>query len=537
MIEEAVHLLRLMSLRITVLYFIGSIPFTLGLLYFIADMSNSAFAYQRMAEGVFSMVFLFLWMKCWQTIFCNHVRAFVSGAETPRWSFFEIIRLCITQTAVQPLVFITLPIALLITLPFGYAYAFFQNISLYGNGKTGSMKALCNMAFNQARIFPLQNHLIIFIMFVFGLFVLLNIITVMALIPYLVKTFLGVESTFTTAGAAIFNTTFFAASFGLTYLFINPIVKTIYVLRCFHGESLHTGEDLKIALRSLRPTAIMLAAFFAAIIFLHPLAPPVSAAAPVLQTPEAGLSAPALDESLSKVISKKEYAWRLPREEITKENRGPFAAFIRGVIDTVAEWFEALVEWGRKALKWIIDYITDHLSLAPRGPSDRAWTGSTQILLYALAVIAACILAIAVFRVIKKRARTAEPSGFAIPLAHDLSSEEVTADDLPTDEWLALARQMSEKGDLRLALRALYLGSLAHLAGHGIVNIARYKSNKDYEKELGRRAVHASDLATVFSKNILIFESAWYGMHDISPETYRVFNDNSERIMAIADRL
>jgi hypothetical protein len=535
-IEEAVHLLRLMPLRITALYFIGSMPFVLGFLYFMADMGNNAFAHQRMTENVLLMVFLYLWMKCWQALFCSHARAYVSGADTPRRSLPEIIRLVLAQAAIQPLAFITLPVALLITLPFGYAYAFFHNVSLYGDGKTGELKAIYRSAFSQAKLFTLQNHLIIFIIYIFGFFVFLNIMSAIIIIPYLVKTFFGVESSFTMAGAGLLNTTLLAVSLGLCYLAINPIIKTVYVLRCFYGESLHSGEDLKVALIRLKPAVILTAALLIALLLSPIVAPAAGAATEAVQIQQNGPSAADLDQSLSKVINKKEYAWRLPREKPKKDEDGPIAAFLRTIGDTVINWLKTVWGWIVDAFKWIMENIFGRLELTPPGAADKSWTGMIQLLLYALAAIAACLLAVYVYRIIKKRGQATEISGVEIPVVRDLSSEEISADDLPMDDWLALAKQMSEKGDLRLALRALYLGSLANLASRGMVSIARYKSNRDYERELMRRASRETDIVSVFSKNIRVFESIWYGMHDISPEIYRSFSSDTERIMTIANR-
>ena len=42
------------------------------------------------------------------------------------------------------------------------------------------------------------------------------------------------------------------------------------------------------------------------------------------------------------------------------------------------------------------------------------------------------------------------------------------ASQLPEDAWLKLAREMVEKGDLRLAVRAMYLAMLAHLGLAGV---------------------------------------------------------------------
>jgi hypothetical protein len=537
-IEEATHLLRLMPAGTTALYYLGSLPFILGLLYFIADMSKSAFAYQHDAEAAFVMVLLFIWMKCWQTAFCNHVKSHVSGAPAPKWSFFEIMRLCVTQTALQPLGFIILPLAFIIALPFGYAYAFFQNISLLGDGKTGGTKALYRAALDQARLFPRQNHVLLLIVVLFSFFVLLNVLIVMFMAPRLLKTFLGMETAFILAGWGLFNTTFFTAAFCITHLLIDPLIKVIYVLRCFYGKSLRTGEDLKIELKLVRPAANALIALLIFFFCWQASLSPAAAETPAPPVKEAGLSASDLDRSLTEVIGKQEYAWRLPREHSEKQKeRGIFAAFVDGVIGTVLDWLRTLKEWGGKVIEWLYENIFRHFRLTPPAPSDRGWSGSTQILLYILATVAACLLGIFMLRALKKRSGAAvELTGAAAPQVHDLTSEDVTADELPSDEWLALARQMAERGDLRLALRALYLGSLAHLARQGIVTIAKYKSNHDYEKELKRRAAESSELISAFSDNITTFESIWYGMHDISQKTFTDFNENHKRIMTLAEK-
>ncbi len=71
--------------------------------------------------------------------------------------------------------------------------------------------------------------------------------------PYLVKTFFGIESFFTRSGpSALLNTTFFAVSLAVSYLCINPISKAVYVLRCFYGDSIRSGIDLKADLQRFR---------------------------------------------------------------------------------------------------------------------------------------------------------------------------------------------------------------------------------------------------------------------------------------------
>jgi len=70
-------------------------------------------------------------------------------------------------------------------------------------------------------------------------------------IPQALKLFFGIETIFTLSGMHIFNTTFMAVVCALTYLCLDPLVKAAYTLRCFYGEAVQTGEDLKVELRSL----------------------------------------------------------------------------------------------------------------------------------------------------------------------------------------------------------------------------------------------------------------------------------------------
>jgi hypothetical protein len=61
----------------------------------------------------------------------------------------------------------------------------------------------------------------------------------------------GMESDFSQSPLSMLNTTFFATMFGLTYLCLDPLIKACYVLRCFYGTSLRSGEDLKAELRRI----------------------------------------------------------------------------------------------------------------------------------------------------------------------------------------------------------------------------------------------------------------------------------------------
>src|SRR5450631_1380324 len=79
LIEEATHLLRTAPAATLAAYYVGTIPFILGLLYFWADMSRSPFASQHLAESSLLVVGLFIWMKFWQAVFARRVRAHIAA--------------------------------------------------------------------------------------------------------------------------------------------------------------------------------------------------------------------------------------------------------------------------------------------------------------------------------------------------------------------------------------------------------------------------------------------------------------------------
>src|SRR5207237_6390317 len=130
------------------------------------------------------------------------------------------------------------------------------------------IRHLIKRAGRQAALWPGQNHLALVVLFAFGFFVFLNCTTVCLLLPGLMKTLLGIESIFSRSVFSMLNTTFFTAMFGLTYLCIDPIVKALYALRCFYGESLQSGEDLKAELRQVAFGAARMTAGVAAVLLL-----------------------------------------------------------------------------------------------------------------------------------------------------------------------------------------------------------------------------------------------------------------------------
>jgi len=528
-IEEAVHLLRMAPLGILASYYIGALPFILGLLYFWTDMSQSAFAYDHCAPAALGVALLFIWMKLWHAVFALQLRTHIAAEPLPRWTFRRLIHIAITQSIIQPSGLFVVPIGAALVLPFAWIYFFYQNVTAIGFTEPINIRVVVQRAGRHAGLWPMQSQVLLLVLFAFGIFVFLNLAAAMIVIPLLIKMFFGVESYFTLSPESVLNSTFLVVASGLTYLCLNPLLKTVCVLRCFYGEALQSGEDLRVELRSFLQSRKVAGGIVVLLVLLTGV---TGMSLPVL--PESGISTSTLDRSISEVISKPEYAWRLPREIRAEAGDGWFVSFMEGTIKTfksglgrVKGWIGSLRAWWQRL--WSRRSSNDR---GREGLGFGGWTAS-QLLLTVLIALVACTLAILFFRLWKRRQTARQPVlSVAIASKPDLADENIIADQFPEQSWINLARELIEKGDLRLGLRALFLASLAHLAEREIIRVARYKSNRDYASELKRRVRTLPDLQAAFAENVTSFERVWYGRHETTHETLNQFRANLERIRA-----
>jgi hypothetical protein len=532
LIEAATHLLRTAPVATLLSYYAGSIPCVLGLLYFWTEMSGGAFAREHLVEDSLGAALLYLWMKCWHTIFASKLRVHLAQEPETPWTFPRVARLVSIQATVQPSGLFLRLVAAQILFPYVWTYAFYQNVGILGDGAGPGLGDTVRQAMRQARLWPRQAHSVLAFLFLFAFFIWLNICIFFAAAPSLLNTFFGIETIFSHNLFAMLNTTTFAATAAATYLCFDPLRKAVFVLRCFHGVSLSSAEDLRLELRSWRKSSrrvgmvIMLLASFS----LGPLAP-VRAADP--PKPAAQVESSRLDDSVQRVLQRPEYAWRLPRKaSAEEEGKSGIAAFFESL------WKKAgdLVKAFRRGLDRIARWMD---KLFHRKPKDESSSSSEDVDHTAIAQIILIILVVALVLIcalllwFRHKGRT-DQANLAAPTTAipDLNEESVTADQLPEDGWLALARKLMDNGELRLALRAFYLATLAHLGHRELIRLARHKSNRDYDCELQRRARGNAGLLDAFDANLAVFERAWYGEHEVTPVTLDGFSQNIERIRA-----
>lgn len=527
--EEAFHLVRSAPAAALASYYLGTLPLVLGLLWFWADMSRSPFAFQHLGGATLGLAVLFVWMKLWQTMYARGLRAAIAD-KLPPLSPKEVWRSVVAQSALQPTGLFLLPLALLPLLTFPFVFAFYQNLTVLPGGESPTLGALVKRAARQASLWPRQNVALLLVGFGFGLVVFLNWATFCFLMPNLLKVLTGFESIYTRSSLSMLNSTFFATMLGLTYLSVDPLLKAVYSLRCFYGESLQSGEDLKAELRQFALSGV--ATKFALCLVLALSSPAVASESPNpgKVAPAPGLSAPELDRAIQEVVRQPKYTWRTPREKIVKPE-----AEQSGIIGRFLERVGELIRRGLKSAGDVIENLLRKLfqgrRQAPTNNSGYGWIFLLQIFPYVLIALVAVGLGFLVFHLWRSRRRPAAVlASEAIQPQPDLTDENVGAEQLPEDGWTKLARELLARGEWRLAMRAFYLASLAHLSARNLISLARFKSNRDYERELRRRGHAFPELLAMFGENVSVFERIWYGMHEASTELVTQFAANVERM-------
>jgi len=247
--------------------------------------------------------------------------------------------------------------------------------------------------------------------------------------------------------------------------------------------------------------------------------------------PSRAVSGQEIDQALDRVLLRPEYTWRSPRERPAKED-APLrmsSSFWENVRESLRKMASAVVRFLDKIAEWLDEHFG---SERPEQPRDHGgWQSEVRLLLFIVLAAAASALSIFLYRLFKRRRKSLAVEARPLPSAAELMDDSVVADDRPSDEWMTLARELLEQGELRLALRAMFLAALAHLGTLELLTVAAHKSNREYVRELDRRAREAAGMREAFEQNTQALERAWYGMHDVSPQTLDTYRTNQEQIL------
>lgn len=523
LVEDAFHLLRRAPASTLAVYAAGALPCLLGLLAFTVDMSRNPFADERLGGEAVALSVLFLWMKVCQAQFARRLRSHASGDAPPRWSPRRSVHDLYVAAAIQPSGLFVIPAAAALVLPLPWAFAFYQNATVGGDAAGPGLKAAVRLAAMRAPLRARQNSAALLVLALLGLFVFANVALALIVVPYLARSFFGIESTFTLAGsAAIQNSTFLAAAVAIAWACLDPLVKAAYVLRCLEADVVETGEDLRAQWRrAYQPEKAL------AVVLLLAFLPRPFVGAPA-GPPGTAVRAPDLDRAITRVLERKDYTWRTPRTRVERDVQLPgflesIGNFFDGVYRKVVRWWNALREWLRKLLGPGRE--------EKEGAGGTAWIASTNVLLLVLLAAVASAAALLILRS-RRRREVVRATALTLPAGPEPADDGAAALSLPEADWRSQAAALAARGDFRTATRFLYLGSLAFLSARRAITLARHKSNRDYARELQRRLRGEPELSSVFEDNVLQFERVWYGRHPAGPETLALLHGNLDRLQA-----
>jgi hypothetical protein len=471
--------------------------------------------------GACLLVVLFTVLKVAQSQFCAHLMAFRLGEKPPQLTLARFWKIASAQLRLQAWGIFAIPLAAAIAVPFGWVYSYYQNATVLAVSEKED-QPLGREAWSLAELWPAQNHVGLLLIKLFGLTAWINLMMAIYGLPWLANRLLGIDNIFAIRGIALLNTTFLALVTVLAWLVTDPLVKAFYTLRIFHGRARRTGDDLRTELATTRtPLAAAVRPALIALVLLVSFANPHSARAgettslPVESSEEKTVR---LDTAIDRALAQSQFQWALrplPPEPGTR-NRNAFERFVDDGLKFFEEIIRSIGRMIGKALDWIDRLLKPKRNLSINSPESDG-TGAmraVKILLYVLCglVVAGLVWVVVRFwRQTGRREATQSLQASAVAAVPDLRDESVQATQLPCDGWIDLARQQIAAGEWRLALRALYLATLARRADEGLIVLARFKTNLDYEREIVRRALGRSEVVMHFRSRRQGFEDVWYG--------------------------
>lgn len=508
LLEQAVSLLRQAPINAWTAYVAGVLPWVIGLLYFWADMSVNPMAHGHASVCALALALAYVWMKTCQALFASHLTSRLNSLPAPTWTPRACLNLGLRQCAWQPTGLVVVPLCLLVTVPFPRIFAFYQNLTVLESPEAMPHNPLHKRAMERAGIWPAQNIRAILVLIALSLVVCLNLFIVLWFGPALLKMLTGIETVFTRSPQhAYWNSTFLMICLSLVYVVMDPLVKAVYVLRCFYGQSIHNGMDLHLNLRLCRAAMLCMI-----LLCLSPW--------PVYGS-ESTVTPTQIDRSMDRVLSQPEYQWRIPRQETSNQVK--------------SNWLTSFGDWIDRRLEALLSHEKDRERTPARRRPETNTALIKNVILCGLGILA--ILAIAILGLrhgwFKRHAPAQAQASPAIDPHPDLTQDDLLADQLPASGWLNLVDDLIKQGQFRLALRACFLALLAHYADCGHITIARFKTNLDYERELGRYAHAVPELMPSYRTLRRLFDATWYGHMDAHPELARTFREQVIQAMEV----
>lgn len=508
LIEEGVHLLKEAGPAALFLPLLGGGPFALLFIYFWFVMSRSPVAGQQLAVMAGELTVLYFWMRYCQARHSLVLWELATGLPHERQRVGErigaIARIMFWQGLYVPVQLVSL----LATVTLPWTTAFFQTqlvMALHG-GEAGSFDQLRKAS----REAPGQMGGILAYLCIAWFVLSVNLLILLMFLPSFLQGTFGVQSEFARLGDRLLNGDTTIIAFVVAWLLLSPLITAVAVLRTFQNKSQKSGEDILVMLRRFRGTTALLA-----IVGLC-----LATAAHQTTASENQASASQIDEvelqhAIEKAFERPELSWREGDSDLYKLNAT--ADFFNHVNEWLKKLFGKFLPKGGKRTS---NEVGGQFNLAPLG-----WT-----LLVILALVCVFLLA----RALLSGRGSAPQAQTTPPRPPDVRDETVHADALPPNEWEDLALRLLEQGHCRAALRAFFLAQIATLSSAGLIRFTRYKTNRDYYRELKRYAASNKELTRLFDASTILFEGIWYGGQEASQSHAENIGEMTSQLRRIA---
>lgn len=497
LLDDSFALLRELPARVWAGYLPGTLLLVWALLQLWMDATRTQ-SQERIVAGALAAAAAYAVKQigeCW--LAKGLWEAASGGSVSLRW-WSAALR----QLAWQPWAVLMLPLGVVATMPFPLAVWFFRNLSI--NCARGLAKPVAT-AWEQAKAEPGQSWTFLAASSLAALMAYLNLLFTAVVLPQVVTSFTGFQSVWASPTVLLRTGALHAILLGIVYIAFDSLFTAAAVIRSFTDESRRTGGDIVAVLRRLSATAVLVAVL-------------------VVPTARGEVVDPdQLSQSIDRTLQRQEFSWRMPPQQ---------ASELPGWMKAV----EGMLGKIRRAWNWLVDFMDRWLNAEskPRRDSNKgaaAPAGTLRLLLVAMAALSFGAVLYVLWRN-RRAAKATEPLA-AAPAKVDVRDEGVSAEQLPEDSWLQMARELEAAGEYRLALRAIHLAGLRRMSQAELVTIRRWKSGMDYIAELRRRGRGSSELNSLFKANWQAFDMGWYGHRPVEPSAVAEFRQKWEAIRGI----
>jgi hypothetical protein len=382
----------------------------------------------------------------------------------------------------------------------------------------------------------------------------LNGLIVAFLVPQLLHSIFGVNTLLSTPMGmfALFRSSaFWLSLFAGAWLALDPIVKCSFVVVSQHLQSRREGDDLRSLLASLprehQKKAQMIASTSAGRTVATGVL--VVLAAVLAGTSPVAAARAAQTRSIAETTADTAHQAEIQklRRALDEESRRAIYRWHDVEHPSPPTWFDKLLEKiqqrSERAWNAFQNFLRKlwprGLNFSPRKEKGSAWKWK-DLLLWLTLIAILTIGAVVVFFWLRRRRGAA--AQISIPLATaplpDLGDGAI-ASERSEDEWFALADRLEREGELRLALRSVYLGLLAGLGQREWLTIRRDRTNRDYLNEFTRRwrrrpqaaLERRVEIPEKLRGSLRQFDRVWYGSHVPTREAVAAYRQDQRELL------